>query len=85
MMTQEFDNHGDGQAQECGQADVHFDAQGLIPVIAQDHASGRVLMVAWMNRDTLAETAQLNEAVYWSRSRQQRWLGLCWQWRHSAA
>ncbi len=53
--------------------DVHFDAQGLIPVIAQDHASGRVLMVAWMNPDTLAETAQRNEAVYWSRSRQQRW------------
>jgi phosphoribosyl-AMP cyclohydrolase len=52
---------------------VKWDADGLIPAIAQDHISGRVLMVAWMNRDALAETARSGEAVYWSRSRQKLW------------
>ncbi len=52
---------------------VRWDANGLAPAIAQDSASGRVLMVAWMNREALAETARRGEAVYWSRSRQRLW------------
>ncbi|MGZ8993055.1 MAG: phosphoribosyl-AMP cyclohydrolase [Burkholderiaceae bacterium] len=53
--------------------DVQFDADGLIPVIAQDIGSARVLMVAWANRDALAETAASGGAVYWSRSRKRLW------------
>src|SRR5690606_10057003 len=53
--------------------DVVFDESGLIPAIAQDGASGTVLMVAWMNRDALAETAATGHAVYWSRSRRKLW------------
>ena len=52
---------------------VKWDSDGLIPTIAQDQQTGRVLMVAWMNRDALAETARCKEAVYWSRSRQKLW------------
>lgn len=52
---------------------VRWDASGLVPVIAQDHATGRVLMVAWMNREALAATVQEGRAVYWSRSRQRLW------------
>ncbi len=52
---------------------VHFDSQGLIPAIAQDHQSGKVLMVAWMNAESLAETVATGRAVYWSRSRQKLW------------
>ena len=54
-------------------AEIRFDADGLVPVIAQDMASGRVLMVAWANREALAETAQTQRAVYWSRSRGRLW------------
>jgi phosphoribosyl-AMP cyclohydrolase len=54
-------------------AAVHFDAQGLVPVIAQDAASGRVLMVAWANAEALAETAATRQAVYFSRSRGRLW------------
>ena len=46
---------------------------GLLPAIAQDAVSGRVVMVAWMNREALQETAQSGNAVYWSRSRQRLW------------
>ncbi len=52
---------------------VHFDAQGLIPAIAQDAHDGTVLMVAWMNAQALAETAASGHAVYWSRSRSRLW------------
>ncbi|HEY0295927.1 MAG TPA: phosphoribosyl-AMP cyclohydrolase [Bordetella sp.] len=54
-------------------ADVAFDAHGLIPAIAQDAATGQVLMVAWMNREALLETANTGRAVYWSRSRKRLW------------
>jgi phosphoribosyl-AMP cyclohydrolase len=50
-----------------------WDSEGLLPAIAQDAASGRVLMLAWMNREALAETARGGFAVYWSRSRQRFW------------
>ena len=52
---------------------VRWDASGLVPAIAQDAAGGRVLMVAWMNREALAETAATGRAVYWSRSRGRLW------------
>jgi phosphoribosyl-AMP cyclohydrolase len=54
-------------------ADVAFDENGLIPAIAQDAENGDILMVAWMNRESLAETAATGRAVYWSRSRQRLW------------
>jgi phosphoribosyl-AMP cyclohydrolase len=52
---------------------VRWDAQGLVPVIAQEAATGDVLMFAWMNREALALTAERQEAVYWSRSRGKLW------------
>lgn len=53
--------------------EVQWDAQGLVPAIAQDAATGEVLMVAWMNREALALTAESGYAVYWSRSRGRLW------------
>ena len=52
---------------------VKWDAQGLVPVIAQELGSKDVLMFAFMNREALAKTAELGEAVYYSRSRQRLW------------
>ncbi len=52
---------------------VVFDEKGLIPAIAQDAASGQVLMVAWMNADALNETVSTRRAVYYSRSRKRLW------------
>jgi phosphoribosyl-AMP cyclohydrolase len=52
---------------------VKWPADGLVAAIAQDAASGRVLTLAWMNRDALAQTAATGEAHYWSRSRQRLW------------
>ena len=52
---------------------IQWPADGLIPAIAQDADSGRVLMMAWMNRESLRHTVECGEAVYWSRSRQQLW------------
>ncbi|WP_430420363.1 phosphoribosyl-AMP cyclohydrolase [Methylibium petroleiphilum] len=53
--------------------DIRWDRDGLLPVIAQEAATGDVLMFAWMNREALARTAELGEAVYWSRSRGRLW------------
>ena len=53
--------------------DVKFNEDGLIPAIAQDYQTGRVLMVAWQNREALALTAEKKQAVYYSRSRQKLW------------
>jgi phosphoribosyl-AMP cyclohydrolase len=52
---------------------VAWNADGLAPAIAQDAASGEVLMLAWMNRESLARTVESGEAVYWSRSRSALW------------
>ena len=52
---------------------INWDANGLVPVIAQEHGSGRVLMFAWMNREALMLTSQTKQAVYWSRSRNKLW------------
>ena len=53
--------------------EIRFNAAGLVPAIAQDAASGRVLMLAWMNREALKLTSEKKQAVYWSRSRQKLW------------
>ena len=53
--------------------DVRFDERGLVPAIAQEAGTGQVLMVAWMNAETLRETLETKRMVYWSRSRQERW------------
>jgi phosphoribosyl-AMP cyclohydrolase len=52
---------------------VTFDAAGLVPAIAQDHATRQVLMMAWMTEATLRETLETGRMVYWSRSRNERW------------
>ncbi len=53
--------------------EVPWNQEGLITAVAQDAASGRILMVAWMNREALQQTAERKEAVYWSRSRKRLW------------
>ncbi|WP_114375739.1 phosphoribosyl-AMP cyclohydrolase [Elioraea thermophila] len=60
-------------AREALLAAIRFDADGLVPAIAQDHASGEVLMLAWMNRDAVAETLATGRVCYWSRSRAGLW------------
>lgn len=50
-----------------------YDANGLIACIAQDHLSGEVLMLAWMNAESLARTISSGQMTYWSRSRQAFW------------
>lgn len=52
---------------------IQYDAQGLVPAIAQQHDTGEVLMVAWMNADAVAETLATGRVCYWSRSRQALW------------
>lgn len=52
---------------------VNWTQDGLVPAVAQEAESGRVLMVAWMNREALEKTAQTGEAHYWSRSRKRLW------------
>ncbi|WP_127104196.1 phosphoribosyl-AMP cyclohydrolase [Pararhodobacter zhoushanensis] len=51
-----------------------YDDKGLLPVVAQDHASGEVLMVAWMNAEAVARTMSTGKVTYWSRSRQAFWV-----------
>ncbi len=50
-----------------------FDGDGLIPAVAQETGTGKLLMLAWMNREALRETVRSGRAVYWSRSRQRLW------------
>ena len=54
-------------------SEIRFDVAGLVPAIAQDVTSNRILVVAWMNQDALEETLQTGKAVYWSRSRTSAW------------
>jgi phosphoribosyl-AMP cyclohydrolase len=54
-------------------AEIAFDAAGLVPAIAQQYDSGEVLMLAWMNRDAVAETLATGRVCYWSRSRGRLW------------
>jgi len=53
--------------------EVRWDANGLVPVIAQEHETGSILMFAWMNRESLQLTYETRQAVYWSRSRNRLW------------
>ncbi len=53
--------------------DLKWDDKGLIPAIAQDEKTGKVVMFAWMNRESLAMTIEMGRAVYWSRSRAKLW------------
>jgi len=53
--------------------EVPWNEHGMVAAIAQDAASGKVLTLAWMNREALAETAKTGQAVYWSRSRNKLW------------
>ncbi|MCV2873313.1 phosphoribosyl-AMP cyclohydrolase [Defluviimonas sp. WL0050] len=55
-------------------ATLVYDDHGLIPAIAQDHVSGKVLMLAWMNADAVARTLETGRVTYWSRSRQAFWV-----------
>ena len=55
-------------------ASLKFDDRGLLPVIAQDHASGEVLMLAWMNAEAVARSLESGQMTYWSRSRQSFWV-----------
>ncbi len=52
---------------------IHFNEQGLIPAIAQEMGTGKVLMLAWMNQESLKLTVEQKRAVYWSRSRGKLW------------
>ncbi len=52
---------------------LQFNADGLIPAIAQDYKTGEVLMMAWMNRESLEQTLASRDVVYWSRSRRELW------------
>tara|TARA_R110000851_G_scaffold293427_1_gene448042 strand:+ start:74943 stop:75368 length:426 start_codon:yes stop_codon:yes gene_type:complete len=73
MSQSQTDSTTEAQASPAWLNEVRFDNSGLIPAIAQDADTGTLLMVAWMNRDALMETAQTQRAVYWSRSRQRLW------------
>lgn len=53
--------------------EIRWSAEGLVPVVAQDHTSGRILMQAWMNLEAVLATAAEGRAVYWSRSRRRLW------------
>lgn len=53
--------------------EINWSQEGLVPAIAQETGTGRVLMVAWMNRESLKATAESGTAVYWSRSRKRLW------------
>jgi phosphoribosyl-AMP cyclohydrolase/phosphoribosyl-ATP pyrophosphohydrolase/phosphoribosyl-AMP cyclohydrolase len=54
-------------------AQVRYNADGLVPAIVQERHGGAVLMMGWMNQDSLVETLESGRTVFWSRSRQQRW------------
>ncbi len=53
--------------------DIQWNADGLVPAIAQDYKTGRILMMAWMNAEALSQTVDTSTAVYWSRSRKRLW------------
>ena len=53
---------------------LRFNSDGLIPVIIQEHSTGKVLMMAWMNRESLLKTMETKQTYFWSRSRQKFWM-----------
>lgn len=72
--TLEQAQHGDEFEMHDVTAHLAFNEQGLIPVITQDAATQKVLMLAWMNIDALKKTLSTKRVTYWSRSRQQFWI-----------
>jgi phosphoribosyl-AMP cyclohydrolase len=72
MVKEELVSAGTLSSLELLEA-VRFGSDGLVPAIVQDGATGRVLMMAWMNRESLTRTIERREAVFWSRSRQALW------------
>ena len=54
-------------------AQIRYNGDGLVPAIVQEHATGTILMMGWMNADTVTETLESGRTVFWSRSRQERW------------
>ena len=54
-------------------AEIGFDSDGLVPAVAQQHDTGEVLMLAWMNRDAVRASLSEGRACYWSRTRQRLW------------
>ena len=58
---------------EVERAEIKYDANGLVPAIVQEHSTGAVLMMAWMNEATLERTLTEGRTVFWSRSRQEEW------------
>jgi len=64
---------GDSLPWDAVLAELPFNADGLLPAIAQQYDSGEVLMLAWMNREALLETLTSSQVCYWSRSRQRLW------------
>jgi phosphoribosyl-AMP cyclohydrolase len=52
---------------------IHYNADGLVPAIVQEHGTGRVLMMAWMNADSVQRTMETGRTWFWSRSRQEYW------------
>lgn len=63
----------DAMSERAGMDQVAFNADGLVPAVAQDHVSGKVLMVAWMNEEALRLTVESGQAHFWSRSRRCLW------------
>ena len=61
------------EAIECALAEIRFDRDGLVPAVAQQHDTGEVLMLAWMNRDAVRASLSEGRACYWSRTRQRLW------------
>ena len=60
-------------AADAALAQIKFDHDGLVPAIAQQHDTGEVLMLAWLNREAVSETLSTGQVCYWSRSRQALW------------
>lgn len=73
MKQTETLKQGDAIAWQTALTQLKFNAEGLIPAIAQQHDSGEVLMMAWMNQDALTETLSTEQVCYWSRSRERLW------------
>jgi phosphoribosyl-AMP cyclohydrolase len=65
---------GDRERDDLGIDELTYDANGLIPAVVQQHDSGEVLMVAYMNRESLTETIETGKTWFWSRSRQKYWM-----------
>lgn len=71
----QLESFSEGDSVELSAAldQLQFDEKGLIPAIAQQHDTGEILMMAWMNRESLLETIERGQVCYWSRSRSALW------------